>query len=590
MTTRANSIADKTSVSGKKWICKEYKTSEIENVMNKFRLSKMQASILLNRSVYLDQIENFLRPTFKSLFPDPNSLQNMGSVSNIIVSSIIKKKKIGIIGDYDVDGATSAALLYNYFLAIGIEATVFIPDRVKDGYGVKKNAIDFFLKKNIKIIITLDCGSNDHEALKYAEKKNIEVVIIDHHEIKEKEESLSIINPKSKDDTSGLDFLCAAGISFLFLVSINSILRNKNFFEKIKAPNLKNFLDLVAIGTVCDLVPLRKVNRLFVKAGLEILNTNVNLGIDVLSQKLGLSKKISNVDLAFYIGPCINSAGRLGEPKLGFELLTIKNRNTLSDIADRLIVLNNTRKTLQKLSMEKIIYSHNSQKRLNKVESNFIIEVSETFHKGIIGILASKLVDEKRKPSIVIAINDLEGYGSIRSVEGMSVTQLIDKLLSLKIIKSGGGHEMAGGFNIATKNISELKDYILQNGNIFFKSKNPFSKVDYIMDTTSIGIEDFKSIEQLAPFGMGNPEPLFLLKNLKINYYKTIGKDNNHIMCTLEDQFGKKIQSVLFNAANKKLGQAIKNSNIFDAIGTFNRNNWQGKVFLQFEIKDLISV
>ena len=413
---------DVKSIKGKYWNYKIPLKSKVDFLKGKYNIPTILANILANK-VNDEDLDSYLRPSFKHNLPDPNKLRNMDKTIDIIIDSILKKKKIGLLGDYDVDGATSSAIIFHYFKEIGIETKVYIPDRAKDGYGISINSIDYFSKKKINLLIALDCGSNDINSIEYAKNNNIEIIVIDHHEIKTPGNPLSIINPKQKKDSSGLDIMCTAGLSFLFIIALNRKLRSKKFFKESSEPDLKKFLDIVAIGTICDVVPLKNINRLLVKKGLEVININPNNGINILRTKLSLSSKITASDLAYYLGPCINAAGRIGNSKLGFNLLTHDNKELLEKIAEKLIFNNKERKTLESMAYEEAKTLTDKKKK-----NNFILLGSKKWHQGIVGIIASKLVENYNKPAFVISINNDIATGSVRSLKNIDISKILEKL------------------------------------------------------------------------------------------------------------------------------------------------------------------
>jgi single-stranded-DNA-specific exonuclease len=582
MQVKSYLLEDIKSIKGKYWSYKKPLKSEVDFFKNKYNIPIILANILVNK-MQKEDVASYLRPSFKKNLPDPNILRNMDKTINIIIDNMSKKKKIGLLGDYDVDGATSSAIIFQYFKEINIETDVYIPDRAKDGYGISCNSVDYFIKKKIDLLIALDCGSNDVKSIDYAKDNNIEIIVIDHHEIKTPGDPLSIINPKHKKDNSGLDILCTAGLSFLFIIALNRKLRNNNFFKEVIEPDLKKLLDIVAIGTICDVVPLKKINRLLVKKGLEVININPNNGIDVLRKKLNLNTKITASDLAYYLGPCINAAGRIGNSKLGFNLLTKDNKELLEGIADKLIFNNKERKTLENMMYEQA-------KKLTKknIKNNFIFLASKNWHPGIIGIIASKLVEKFNKPAFVISINNNIATGSVRSLKNIDISKILEKIYEEGYIETGGGHAMAGGFKIKNNMIDKLEDYFKNNNKMFSFKEDNQTLVDAVTAIDEINISLVEKIEKLEPFGIGNREPRFALKNIQAIYSRVIGRDNNHISCTLEDIYGNKIKAVAFNSTENNISKALLEKKKIHVLGKIKVNEWLEKKVLQFLIEDLI--
>ncbi|GIR46730.1 MAG: single-stranded-DNA-specific exonuclease RecJ [Alphaproteobacteria bacterium] len=574
-------IEENKSIKGNYWAYQKPSINFVEKIKLSFNLSNIIASIVANRNIDDKNLDYFLNPTLKNNLPDPSTLENMDSSIKILLEKIFRNNTLGILGDYDVDGATSTAILFKYFEFIGVNAEIYIPDRIKDGYGISKNSIDHFFRKKVNLLVSLDCGTNDAEFIAYAKEKGIEIIVIDHHEVKSLGSPLSIINPKLKGDTSNLNNLCTAGLVFLFVIGLNRELRKKNFFKNKEQINLKELLDIVAVGTICDLVPLHNENRLLVKKGLEKINLKPNIGLSVLKSKLELENKIKSTDIAYYIGPCINAAGRIGDPFLGFNLLVKNKKKDLEVIAEKLINSNNERKTLENIS-------YNQAKMLLKNLTNmkFIFLYSKTWHPGIIGIIASRLVQEYKVPAFVMNIDENKVTGSVRSIKNIDISKILAKLVDEGFLESGGGHAMAGGFKLKEEKLSSLQNYLKENSYVFFKSENSTINIDLEAKISDLNLEMINSMEQLEPFGMGYPEPKILIKKVSSVYSKIIGKNNAHLSCMLEDIYGNRINAMLFNFEHSIL-RVIEEKREFDVIGKVSLNVWENKKIPQFFIEDL---
>ena len=574
-------IEENKSIKGNYWAYQKPSINFVEKIKSSFNLSNIIASIIANRNIDDKNLDYFLNPTLKNNLPDPSTLKNMDSSIKILLEKIFRNNTLGILGDYDVDGATSTAILFKYFEFIGVNAEIYIPDRIKDGYGISKNSIDHFFRKKVNLLVSLDCGTNDAEFIAYAREKGIEIIVIDHHEVKNLGSPLSIINPKLKGDTSNLNNLCTAGLVFLFVIGLNRELRKKNFFKNKEEINLKELLDIVAVGTICDLVPLHNENRLLVKKGLEKINLKPNIGLSVLKSKLELENKIKSTDIAYYIGPCINAAGRIGNPFLGFNLLVKNNKKDLEVIAEKLINSNNERKTLENIS-------YNQAKMLLKNLTNmkFIFLYSKTWHPGIIGIIASRLVQEYKVPAFVMNIDENKVTGSVRSIKNIDISKILAKLVDEGFLESGGGHAMAGGFKLKEEKLSSLQNYLKENSYVFFKSENSTINIDLEVKISDLNLEMINSMEQLEPFGMGYPEPKILIKKVSSVYSKILGKNKTHLSCTLEDIYGYRINAMIFNF-EKSILRVIEEKIEFDVIGKVSLNVWENKKIPQFFIEDL---
>ena len=377
--------------------------------------------------------------------------------------ALLKNEIIGIFGDYDVDGATSTALLSRYFLSINRKIETYIPDRKKEGYGPSVNGFNNLMSRGAKIIFTVDCGTLSFEPVSLAQKSNIDVIILDHHQSDINiPKACAVINPNRHDDNSKLNYLCAAGVCFMYLVALNKKLREKNWFieNNILEPNILNLLDLVSLGTVCDVVPLIGLNRAIVKQGLKVLKKRTNLGLKTLYDLCKIKSQPSTFDLGYILGPRINAGGRVGRSSHGAELLTSEDPSKAYRIASDLEKYNTERKSIEMLLSEEV----NDQ--VKKYYNDPVLVLSnKNWHEGIIGIVASRIKDKYCKPTIIISIENNKGKGSARSILGFDIGTLIIKSVQLNILEKGGGHKMAGGFVIEENKIELFRDFLIKNYN-----------------------------------------------------------------------------------------------------------------------------
>ncbi len=581
---------DNLSVNGLKWVVKESDKNSFKKLEQYKDISNILKVIISKRDLYSLRLEQFLSPTLRELTPNPMDLHDMDKAINLFHESILKNHKIGILGDYDVDGATSSALIFNYLSDIGLSnLEVFIPDREKDGYGLSKNAVNFFFKKKISTIVCLDCGTNDIKAVNYALSLGIKTIIIDHHEQKQKNNAVALINPKKNSDSSKLNYMATVGLVFLFLIALNSKLKKSNFFSsKIIEPNLKKYLDLVALGTVCDLVPLKEANRLFVKKGIVEINKKRNKGIKALLEKLNIKKILDESDIGFYLGPCINAPGRIGESSLGFRLLTNKYEKYFSDIANTLFNNNQERKTLENIACEQAKNKISTFKKITQQNSKFILVSDRSWHPGIIGIIASRLTNQYNIPSIVISSKEGSIKGSIRSIKGISAADIIDFLEKNNTVINGGGHAMAGGFTLKDDCIEKLEDLLTSFFSNIIISKKVNLEIDIAVDLYSVSAELIEKISSIGPFGQANEEPRIVIRNLKVSYKKVVGKTKKHIFCVLEDFYGKSINAIAFNQASSSLGKVLFSEKVFNVAGKLRLYEKKNQSIPQFIIEDIL--
>ena len=575
------------SVTGKNWILKESDQNKILYLKDNFFLDEIIAKLLVLRNINTEDINSFLNPSIKNFLPNPENLQDMKKTSIRMIEAIEKNEKVGVFGDYDVDGASSTALLGKYFDELNLKYDFYIPDRKTEGYGPSIKGFKELIDKNVKIIFTVDCGTLSYEAIDYAKNQKIDVIVLDHHQSEIKlPNAFSVVNPNRLDDTSNLKYLCAAGVTFMFLVSINKHLRSIDWFNKnsIKEPNLINYLDLVSLGTVCDVVPLIGLNRAIVKQGLKILKFKKNLGIKTLLDICKIETNPSIYHLGYILGPRINAGGRVGKCSHGANLLLNSNPKEVFKLASELDLYNKERQMIEKDLIEKIL-----KNVANKVNDPILILKGENWHEGVIGIVAARLTDKFNKPAIVISFKDKIGKASARSVFGFDIGSAIISASQKKILIKGGGHKMAGGFTIDISNLEKFKEFMF----------NKFSKINDIMPKekklyldckiapSAINLEFYEKVNSLSPFGSGNPEPKFIMENLRLLNSKIVGE--KHIKSVLIGPEGTSIKTIAFNATDNELGVYLskKKQNTFNIAGKLSLNEWRGQKNVEFIIDDI---
>ena len=406
-----NPEEDFRSYTNKKWQLKKFDERIAELISQKYDLDYLSAKLFSIRNINVDEIHEYINPSLKDHTPDPSILKDMNIAIERVVDGIRKKEKIAVFGDYDVDGSTSCSILVNYFKKINTDIVYHIPNRFTEGYGPNIESFRNFKNRDVKIVFTVDCGTMSFDEMSYSKQEKLDVIILDHHQAEiNLPEAYAVINPNRIDDKSGLTYLSAAGVTFMFLIALNRKLRELNWFEEndIKEPNLLSLLDLVALSTICDAVPLKGLNRLFVLKGLEVINKKYNHGLNALIEKSAIKSKVSSYDLGFKLGPRINAAGRLGNSSYGTDLLTASDEVLAKELASKLDYFNQERKTIESYVLEKA----DQQVTDDKLKKNIIIVAGEDWHEGVIGIIASRLKDKYSKPCIVISINENQAKGS----------------------------------------------------------------------------------------------------------------------------------------------------------------------------------
>jgi single-stranded-DNA-specific exonuclease len=575
------------SIKGKNWILKKYNQEEISFLKDNFFLDEITSKLLSIRKIKREDIKSFLNPSIKNYLPNPNTLVDMEKATLRTVKSINRKEKIGIFGDYDVDGATSTALLGKYFAELKVPYEIYIPDRKKEGYGPTIKSFEKLINNGVKIIFTVDCGTLSFDPIDYAKKRDVDVIVLDHHQSEVNlPKAFSVINPNRLDDKSNLQYLCAAGVTFMFLVSMNRELRTINWFNKnnLNEPNLINFLDLVSLGTVCDVVPLVGLNRAIVKQGLKILKGKQNLGLKTLLDICKIETNPSIYHLGFMLGPRINAGGRVGKCSHGANLLLNTDPKNAFKLALELDQFNKERQMLENDLLQKIL---NITEDYSK--DPVLILSGSNWHEGVIGIVAARLKDKFNKPVIIISIEDQIGKASARSIVGFDIGSMIIAATQEKILMKGGGHKMAGGFSINIKNIEKFKEFVFRkfrNINEDISSEKPLY-LDSILSPTAINLDFYKKVNNLAPFGSGNPEPKFMIESLKTVNGQIVGE--KHIKSVLIGKDGSSIKTIAFNAVENDLGAYLlkKNNKTFNIAGKLSLNEWRGQSNVEFIIDDI---
>ncbi|MDA9623722.1 single-stranded-DNA-specific exonuclease RecJ [Pelagibacteraceae bacterium] len=574
------------SVTGKKWVLKNFKKIDFDYLINNHSLDTTVAKLIAIKKIKKEDIENYLNPAIKNLLPNPSILKGMDKASSRTVKAIINKEKIGIFGDYDVDGASSTALLGRYFSHLGLEYETYIPDRRLEGFGLSIKGFENMMKKKMQLLFTVDCGTMSFEAIDYANKKKVDVLVLDHHQSEVKlPDAHSIVNPNQLDDKSNLKNLCAAGVCFMFLISLNRSLRKINWFtdKNIKEPDLIEYLDLVSLGTVCDVVPLTGINRAIVKQGLKILKSKKNLGLKTLLDISKVESSPTPYHLGYILGPRINAGGRVGKCSHGANLLLNKNPKDAFALATELEAYNKERQILEKELLGEAI------REAHKIKDPVIILGGMNWHEGVIGIIASRIKDKFNKPTIVISKNVNVAKASARSISGFDIGTAIIAGVQEGLLLKGGGHKMAGGFSIKLDKIEEFNKFIIKKYNLTNIDHSTEKKIyiDSLISPSAINIDFFNKVNTLAPFGSGNSEPKFSIEGVKPINSKIVAE--KHIKSVLLGGDGSTIKTIAFNALDSDIGAYLlkKDSKIFDIVGKISLNEWRGDKNVEFIIDDI---
>ena len=561
------------SVSGKKWEEKITNKNSIEKLKQDRNFSNILSKLVISREfdeTELSSIDNNLG--LNNVFLKNNDFEKS---IELVINSISKKENICILGDYDVDGSAATSLFIRFFKSIKHPFFYYIPDREKDGYGATKRLFKKLILKKPQLVIMLDCGSTSNEAIDFLNDNKIKSLIIDHHEInKPFPKANSIINPKKDNGYIEYDYLCATTLAYFFLD-----LLSKKIKSKIK---ISNFLIYVLLATVCDVMPLRKLNRLIALVALKDFDIKKNLAFNALFNLNNKKNKLNVNDLGYLIGPILNAGGRLGKSGFASELLSSDNLEVINIRSDELIKLNNKRKEIEKLTLDEIDFD-----KIEKEAKDVIVYYNANINEGLIGIIAARLKDYFYKPAVVITSSGKVLKGSARSVYNYNIGRAIKNSLDRNIVNVGGGHNMAAGFTLEKKNLDDFKNFILEdfsNGVVF---KNHTFSYDAEISSYAFNNDFYADIKKLEPFGTGNPNPTFLFKDLKV--IKTNILNNKHLSVILKSKLGFSIKCIFFNSSNNKVGEHLLNyKKTFNVIGQISENIWNNKKALQLTIQDLV--
>ena len=571
---------DSLSLNKARWVMPDADLGAVEKITRAHDLPEVVARMLVQRGIKADDIPAFLNPTLKDHFPDPFALQDMDALAAYMAEAIEVKKNIAIFGDFDVDGATSSALMYRFLKHYGIEAPIYIPGRLTEGYGPNTEALAKLKEQGAEIVFLLDCGTTAFDVVEAGKEMGLEIVILDHHEAEERLPAAKfVINPKRKDDVSGYDVLAAIGVTFLTCVAINNKMKGD-------AP-LKSWLDLVALGTVCDMVPLTGPNRLFVKHGFKVMQGSDNVGLNALIEVSKISGELNTYHAGFVLGPRINAGSRVHQSDLGAKLLSTEDPEEANNIAWTLNDCNDKRKAIQG-EMEREAMELVEAQGLDQHPIIFV--ASENFHQGLSGLVAGRLKEKYGKPAALVAFEGDEGRGSGRSVPGIHIAQAFIDARNEEIIAKGGGHAMAGGFTVAKDKIDDFREFLYAHIQKQMSSGavNVETLIDGVVTVRGANVPLVQLLQDhIGPFGQEHPEPLFLFQNVRIHTADVVGEA--HIRAMISDwEGGSRMKAMAFRSVGTPLGDALLKQGKagFDLLGVLKIDNWGGNEKVEMHIRD----
>lgn len=583
------------SLKDSRWVFPAVEQDIVARISQLHGLPDYIARMLHIRGVGPEDVESFLYPTLRNHFPDPFSMKGMKEFAEDLAQRIIDGETIGVLADFDVDGGTSGAIIVRFLRACGIEPPVYIPDRLSEGYGPSRAALEKLKADGATYVIMSDCGTTAFEAVAAGREMGLSIAIFDHHEAEDNlPDANHVINPKRKDCASGLGMLAACGVAFLSCVAVNNVLRREKFFERNGWPEapLKSWIDLVALGTVCDMVPMTGPNRLFVRAGFAQMSQKSNAGIKALCEVAGLDSALEPTHAGFVFGPRINAGSRVHKSDLGIRLLSTDDMDEARSIAFVLDDCNEQRKTIQSEMMKQAI----AKVEMEGLDQFPAIVVGDPdWHPGLSGLVAGRLKERFGKPAFVVTYAEnmqgvLEGRGSGRSVPGISIASALIDARNDGILVKGGGHAMAGGFTVMPDRLPEFREFLYTH--VARQGEN----MDLTPETVIDGIASIRGAQthfvrllsdHIGPFGVGNTEPLFALANVKLGMVDVLKE--KHIRLQMTDwEGGRRMKGMLFNGVGTALGDALlkQTQRTFHIAGQFQINSWMGNESVEFLVSD----
>lgn len=582
------------SLSGQKWIARLDQAGENKaiSIAQTTGLPDIVARVLAGRGVAMGDAVAFLDPTIKALMPDPSRLTDCDRAAERLALAIARRQRVAIFGDYDVDGAASSALMQRFFNHFGLESEIYIPDRIFEGYGPNAPAIAELIERGAGLIVTVDCGSTSHEALGEAAQRGVDVVVIDHHQMAaELPPAHALVNPNREDDLSGLGHLCACGVVFMVLAGTLRLLRQQGD-ARASGFDLLSCLDLVALATVCDVVPLKGLNRAFVVKGLLAARGLGNPGLAALCQRAGVNGPISPYHLGFLIGPRINAGGRIGDAALGSRLLALDDPAEAQAIAERLEDLNRERQAIEAAMLEEADAEAATEMQSGEGPA-VIVTARQGWHPGVVGLLASRLKERYRRPAFAIAFDgNGKGTGSGRSVPGLDIGRLVRKAVESGLLAKGGGHAMAAGLTIEKVRLGDLRSFFEEEAADTVAQLDAAHrlKIDGALAASGVTLDLADMIERAGPFGAGHSQPVFAVPNHILSDVRVVGQ--NHVKLTLSGPDGGKLNGIAFRAADTEMGAALLGGRglAFHFAGSISVDHWQGVRRVQIRVTDAASV
>jgi single-stranded-DNA-specific exonuclease len=555
-------------------------------MVQRLALPDLLGRILAARGIGLDHAEEFLAPTLRALLPDPSVLHGMDAAADRLAHAVRAGQTVAVFGDYDVDGACAGAVLALFLRALGTTTIGYVPDRLTEGYGPNANALRHLAESGAALIVCVDCGTAAADALASIHNQ-ADVLVLDHHKSDTVPPTAhAVVNPNAPPDTSGLGQLCAAGVTFLTVVATLRALRRAGFFATRKEPDLRDLLDLVALATVCDMMPLAGLNRAFVTQGLKVMARASRPGIAALMRAADSRDPIpSATTCGFVLGPRINAGGRIAQADLGLRLLLAEDPAEAEGLASALDAINRQRQSVEAGILDAALEEADRQCQAGRA---VLLIAQPQWHSGVVGIVAGRVKERFNRPSCVAAIADGVARGSGRSVAGHDLGAAITEAQLAGLLLTGGGHAMACGFSAAEVALDRLHDFLDQRLNsAALLPKAADLDLDATLPLGAATLETARQIERLAPFGQGNPEPLFLVPRAQVTYAERLGRDGNTVRVQLRGEDGTKVKAIAFRAGQTSLGEALlARAGPLHLAGHLRAESWNGRAGVSLFVVD----
>jgi single-stranded-DNA-specific exonuclease len=547
------------SLRGNRWVARLQDTRIADAISQRLEVPDVLGRVMAARGVAVDDAEAFLNPTLRTLMPHPSVFRDMEKGADRLADAIVRDEQIGIISDYDVDGVCSLGLLLKFLRAVGSDAHFHIPDRLTEGYGPSQSAVSELKSRGTDVLLTLDCGVLSHDPLAHAAELGMTTIIVDHHQASEHlPRAHAVINPNRQDDTSGLGYLCAAGVVMILVAATNRRLRERGYYEPHRPePNLLQWLELVALATVCDVVPLFGLNRAYVTQGLKVMARRENEGLSALADVAGLKRRPDPYALGFMLGPRLNAAGRVGHAHEALSLIMEDEKPEAIRKARGLDEMNRKRQLMELRAVEEAVSQAEAELGRER-KPVMVLAAAKGWHPGVVGLVAARLKERFQLPSFALALNDVTGLGtgSGRSIAGVDLGKAVRRAMELGIIEKGGGHAMAAGLTVKSDRLAELRAFFdIQLRETVEANRDQALQLDGALAASGATLDLIELLDQAGPYGSGQPSPMFVFPAHRVLYADVAGQ--GHIRCTVAGPDGTKLKAIAFRAVGTEFGETL---------------------------------